>query len=79
MVLMKQLKIFSRVDALIRRKATGTTAQLANRLDISTRTAFRIIKELREEFDADIQFCKQYQSYIYASEFSFQEKILEKY
>ncbi|MEM0992592.1 MAG: hypothetical protein AAGI49_06120 [Bacteroidota bacterium] len=76
---MKSLQTYSRVDALIQRKATGTTEALAKRLNISTRSAFRIIREMREDLDADIQYCQHAQSYIYATKFSMKEKILEQF
>ncbi|MEM9886653.1 MAG: hypothetical protein AAF849_12240 [Bacteroidota bacterium] len=78
MSLEKQLQLFSRVDHLIKRKATGDTETLAKRLNISTRSVFRIIKEMREELEADIEYCPHAQSYIYKTKFSFKEKILEK-
>ena len=76
-MVIEQLKILKRVDYLINRKATGTSDQLATRLNISRRSVFRLLDELKA-IDAPVQFSKHYQSYVYKEEFDFNTKILEK-
>jgi HTH domain len=41
--------LLERLDSLIRRRATGCIKQLANRLDVSERTAERLIADLRDQ------------------------------
>ncbi|MEM1324643.1 MAG: hypothetical protein AAGI23_01755 [Bacteroidota bacterium] len=77
MKVINQLKTLSRVDGLIRRKATGTATQLANRLQVSHRTATRLLEELRW-LDAPIQYCSKRRTYYYNSEFDFGQRLLEE-
>jgi hypothetical protein len=55
-----------RLDSLIRRKATGTPEELAERLGISRASVFNLIKFLREEMKAPIIYDSGRQSYIYS-------------
>ena len=77
MKVIKQLKVLSRVDALIRRKATGTATQLADRLQVSHRTATRLLEELRW-LDAPIEYCSKRRTYYYSSAFDFGERLLKE-
>ena len=68
---MQALKFISRtkrLDTLIRRKSTGTPAQLANRLGVSEATIYRYIQELKF-MGAPIKYCRERQSYKYEKEF----------
>ncbi len=51
-----------RVMALARRRATGTPAELAGRLDIPERTLYRMI-DVMKELEIPITYNKQYRSY----------------
>jgi predicted DNA-binding transcriptional regulator YafY len=64
----EQLNKIKRVDALIRRKATGTPDQLADKLEVSRRTIFRIIDDLKE-LGAPVIYSKFRQSYQYEDDF----------
>ena len=68
MTIFKQLAQLKRMDNLIRRKATGTPDQLAERLEVSRATIFRYLDELKA-FGADIRYCKERRSYIYSEPF----------
>ena len=64
MSLIAQLKRLERLDSLIRRKATGSSDQLAARLGCSRRTAYNLLKTLRE-LGAEIRYCKERCCYYY--------------
>lgn len=60
-----------RLDGLIRRKATGTADDLAERLGVSVPTVYRYMRELRN-FGAPISYCPQRHCYFYEEEFRLQ-------
>jgi predicted DNA-binding transcriptional regulator YafY len=67
---------FNRLDylnSLIRRKATGSPKQLANKLTVSERTVFAYI-EILKSLGAEIKFCKVRQSYYYEKQGTFDFK-----
>jgi len=70
--LKKQIAILERIDQLIRLKATGNPRQLANRLEVSEATVFRIIETMKE-LDAPVFYDMARQSYSYSepAEFRF--------
>jgi len=68
MTLEKRVKTLQRLDELIRRKATGTSADLARRLGISTATLYRQLAELRE-LGAPIAYNRFRQVYYYEEDF----------
>jgi len=49
---------------LIKREATGTPLQLAEKLNVSVATVYRLIAELRDR-DTPILYCKHSQCYKY--------------
>ncbi len=53
-----------RLDQLIKLKATGSPQQLAKKLDITERTVYRIIKQLKE-MGCPISYDKARKSYCY--------------
>ncbi len=65
--MLKRINQIERVDALIRRKATGCPKSLASRLEISERALYRLIN-LMKELGAPIYFCKSRRSFCYSSE-----------
>jgi len=68
-----QKEIFNRIariDYLIRIKATGTPAQLAERLGMSERSVYEYIN-LMKELGAPIKFNSYRQTYYYDTEGSF--------
>lgn len=68
MSLLKYVERLKRMDALIRRKATGTPDEFANRLGIRRTILMEELRELKE-LGADLCYCKVRQSYYYANEF----------
>lgn len=53
-----------RIDSLINKKATGNTANLAIKLDLSKSGTEKFIREMKEE-GIPISYCKKSKSYIY--------------
>jgi len=66
-----------RMDYLIRTKATGTPAELADKLNISRRSVYDYINLLKE-MGAPIAFCRKRKSFYYEAEGHFQFKFLDK-
>lgn len=62
--LTKQIALLERVDQLIRLKATGSPKQLAERLQVSEATVFRIIETMKE-MNAPVCYNIASQSYSY--------------
>ena len=60
--------ILYRLHHLIRRRATGTPPELADRLDISERSLHRFLHVLRTH-GAEIKYCRQRNSYRYVNDF----------
>ena len=69
----KRMSQQERLDDLIRRKATGTPTELAEKLEIGERSVSNLIKELREQ-GASIAYNKFRKSYEYTEEFDFPYK-----
>lgn len=65
MSLRKYLSRIERLDALIRRKSTGPPKELADKLNISERWLYKLLRELREEFECPIVYDHYKQSYVY--------------
>lgn len=63
-----QIQMIRRLDALIRRKGTGTPEELASRLEISRATVFRHLDDLKT-LGAPLKFSRDRQSYYYEEEF----------
>lgn len=67
------------LDKLIQRKATGTPKELANRLNISESTVYRLVRVLREDMGLSVTFCNKNKSYVYqpgSEKFSFDRIVL---
>lgn len=71
----KHLKVFLRMDALIRRKATGTPQEFARKLSVSEASLYRYTKELKEQLGAPLQYCSYRNSYYYECNFCIKTKI----
>lgn len=70
MNLTKYFERFDRLHGMIRRKATGSPAELAAKLDLSERAVFEYIRAMRE-MGAPISFCPHRRSYFYEREVQF--------
>lgn len=58
------LDLVTRVDDLVYRKATGTPAELAEKLGSSERTVYRFINKLKS-LDLPIAYSRQRKTYYY--------------
>jgi hypothetical protein len=54
-----------KLDRLIRYAATGSPNELAEKMNVSRATIFRVIARLKSEFEAPIYFDKRLNSYCY--------------
>jgi hypothetical protein len=52
-----------RIDKLINLRATGTPAELANKLGISLSQLFQVIKTMKEDFKAPVYYSRSEQCY----------------
>jgi predicted DNA-binding transcriptional regulator YafY len=57
-----------RIDRLIRLKATGTPGKLAQKLNVSERTLYNRLEDLKD-LGAQIEYCKDNQSFRYKNHF----------
>jgi hypothetical protein len=64
MKLTSQFFLLERLNGLIRRKATGTPKSLSERLEISERTLYRHIDEMKM-LGLPIEYCKHTETYYY--------------
>lgn len=60
----ERLERARRLDALIRKGATGTPENLASKLGVSLATVYRWLQELKA-FGLPIKYCKKQQTYLY--------------
>ncbi len=66
----QQLEIIRRLHNLIRRRATGSAIELAQRLDLSRASVHRYLNALKD-LGAEINYCKSSRSYYYEKPFEF--------
>jgi predicted DNA-binding transcriptional regulator YafY len=74
-LILQKMQQLERVDCLIRRRATGKPAALAQRLSVSERTIFNLLEDLRD-FGAPVRYCKDSQSYYYTDAFDLPYRII---
>ena len=77
MKLFEQIRRLERLNHMIRRKATGTPKQLAERLGVSERTVYNLIDTLRQ-LGARIYYDNLRESYCYESGHEFSIELKEK-
>lgn len=70
MTFLERVHKLERLHRLIRRKGTGTPEELASRLNVCVRTAYKFIEDLRG-LGAPIAYCPQRQSYYYTENITF--------
>jgi predicted DNA-binding transcriptional regulator YafY len=68
--LTQQIAVLERIDQLIRLKTTGRPKQLAERLEVSEATVFRMIETMKE-LNAPICYDLARQSYVYTEATNF--------
>ncbi|MCB9363034.1 MAG: HTH domain-containing protein [Flavobacteriales bacterium] len=61
------IRTIIKIDDLIKREATGSPAQLANRLNLSERATYKYLKFMKEELKAPIAFNKSKGAYNYTN------------
>ena len=66
----EQFQLLTRLDQLIRLKATGTPAMLAQRFEVSERTIYYLITRMKD-IGAPVQYCKERQCYYYPDDSTF--------
>jgi biotin operon repressor len=59
------IQTVERINQLIRLKATGSPAELADKLDLCERQVYRIIEDLKDS-GLPILYCKKRKTYYYA-------------
>ncbi|WP_148639249.1 DNA-binding protein [Aquimarina longa] len=76
-IIVKQLKSITRMDQLIRLRATGSPEEFASRLGISKTKLYRFIN-IMKTFDAPIVYSASLQSFIYTRAVGFSFGFYEK-
>lgn len=77
MKLIEQLNQLNRLDALIRKRATGTPKDMARRFTVSERTIYNLLETLRG-LGAEIDYCRIRESYYYRNEIKFHFDLVVK-
>ena len=77
MALHKYMERMKLTDSLIRKKATGSPKELANKLGISRSALFELINEMKEE-GFPIAYSKEFNSYYYQEAGKLVEHLFEK-
>ena len=77
MSLIKRIQQIERINALIRRKGTGTPAELAKKLNVSERTVYNLI-DLMIRMGAPIYYCNERKSFCYEYDVEFSIGFLPK-
>jgi DNA-binding transcriptional ArsR family regulator len=70
MSFIEKYKKLEALHQLIKMKATGKPEQLAQRLQLSRRTLYNHLDELRD-FGANIEYCRQRETFEYLEQFDF--------
>ncbi|MCK8523081.1 HTH domain-containing protein [Aquimarina sp. D1M17] len=70
-VIIKQIELIERIDQLIHLRATGTPCELAQRLDVSKPTLYRLIRTMKA-LNAPIAYDVALGSFIYERSVRFQ-------
>lgn len=68
--LIEQLQQLERLDALIRRKSTGSPKELARKFSVSERTVYNLLEGLKL-MGAEIEYCHSRCSYCYKTQMEF--------
>lgn len=64
MTLIEKLRLIERIDGLIRRKATGSSRDLARRIGMSKSSVYELIS-LMQELGAEIEYCNNSKTFYY--------------
>lgn len=77
MNLQDHFKQLSYLCSLIRRKATGTPSQLAEKLNISRGTVYKLLQEL-ELFGAEIEYDRGRSSFVFITEIDIKLEVFKE-
>jgi biotin operon repressor len=70
MTFIEKIRIIERIDQLIKFKATGSSQELANRLNLSRSTVYELINCMKS-MGAEVEYCRNRKSLIYQSSKTF--------
>lgn len=70
MNLFERIRQIERVDHLIRRKSTGSPKEFASRLDLSERSVYNLLDQMKA-LGAPIYYCSSQRSYCYRDNVNF--------
>jgi hypothetical protein len=65
------IRRIERIDQLIRLRATGRPAELAQKLGISESQLYEVLNVMKEEFGVSILYSRTLESYYYPKEMKF--------
>ena len=68
--LTQAIQLMERIDHLVKRRATGSPQELANRLSVSRASLHRVM-EVMKELGAPIEYSIIHKSYVYSEEVNF--------
>jgi len=69
-IVIKHIELIERIDQLVRMQATGTSAELASKLDISKSKLYRLF-DIMKDLGAPIIYRIEIQSFVYVEEVQF--------
>lgn len=76
--MLRKLIVLKRIDWHIARKATGTpAAYFADKLGISLSSLYSYLKDLKEEWNAPIEYSETEGCYYYTETYSFETALLK--
>ena len=67
MTFLEKVQLIERLDQLIRMKATGSAADLADRLQISRSTVYEML-DCMKSMGAEIEYCRHRSSFYYSKD-----------
>lgn len=68
--LLQQIELIERVDRLVRLKATGSPKKLAEKLDLSESSLYRLLDTIKD-LGAPVEFSADHESYVYGQDVKF--------
>jgi len=68
MALITKLRMFDRIDQLIRLRSTGSPKELANKLGVSERKLYDLLNEMKKDFNCPLKYCYDSNSYVYTKQ-----------
>lgn len=75
MKLLKEIYLMERLFCLIRRKATGNVTELSLKLEISERSVYRRIQDLRD-IGIPVKYCNHQKTYYFEEDVKYEFRIM---